>query len=154
MVNEHRAAIHRVTRVYAADADARRELFQEIVYQLWRAFPAFRRDSSPMTWLYRIALNTAISSSRRRSRQPQQVPLTEGHHAAPTVAPVDDDARIERLSRAMSGLTDVERALMACYLEDMPYRRIADVLGISESNVGVRLHRVRAKLQRMVGTVE
>jgi RNA polymerase sigma-70 factor (ECF subfamily) len=154
MVNEYRAAIHRVTRAYAAPGDDRRELFQEIVYQLWRTFPRFRGDASRMTWVYRVALNTAISSTRRRRRVPEHVPMRDEHHPVVAALSTRDDSRGDRLSRALHQLTDAERALMTCYLDDMSYERIAQVLGISESNVGVRLHRVKAKLQRVVRAME
>ena len=154
MVNEYRAAIHRMTRAYATTAEERQELFQEIVYQLWRSFPRFRGEASRFTWVYRVALNTAISSARRRLRQPAHIELTEAHHPVAPPSATDDDTALRRLTSAMQQLTDVERALMTCYLEDMSYKRMAEVLGISESNVGVRLHRVKAKLQDIVRTME
>src|SRR5687767_514780 len=70
MLNEYRGAIQRVARTYAAGPDDREDLVQEIVYQLWRAFPSYRREAAPITWVYRIALNAAISALRRRSRRP------------------------------------------------------------------------------------
>jgi RNA polymerase sigma-70 factor (ECF subfamily) len=108
-----------------------------------------------MTWVCRVALNTAISSTRRRRRIPEHVPISDAHHpvvAAP--ASSRDESRSDRLARAIHQLSDAERALMTCYLEEMSYERIAEVLGISASNVGVRLHRVKAKLQRIVHFME
>jgi RNA polymerase sigma-70 factor (ECF subfamily) len=154
-INDHRGAIHRVTRAYAAGADAREELFQEIVYQLWRAFPAFRRQSSAMTWIYRIALNTAITDLRRRVRRPTQVPLDTDLDIADPRLPSDGRSdRIELLYRAIRQLTAIDRAIVMCYLDDLPYKRIGEILGLSESTVGARLTRVKGKLQQLVETLE
>jgi RNA polymerase sigma-70 factor, ECF subfamily len=149
LLNEHRGAIHRVSRTYAASVADREDLVQEIVYQLWRAFPSFRRESSGLTWVYRIALNTAITGLRRRGRQPVQVPIADAA-AVPSSPGSGRDARTEILYQAVRSLGDIDRALVMCYLEDLSYREIADVLGISESNVGARLSRTKAKLQDLV----
>ncbi len=153
LLNEYRGAIHRVSRTYGASAADREDLVQEIVYQLWRAFPSFRRESAGLTWVYRIALNTAITGLRRRVRQPVQVPIA-GAAALPSPPASGSDARTETLYRAVRSLGGVDRALVMCYLEDLSYREIADVLGISESNVGARLSRTKTKLQDLVRGME
>jgi RNA polymerase sigma-70 factor, ECF subfamily len=150
LLNEHRGAIHRVGRTYAAGSDDREELTQEIIYQLWRAFPAYRREAAAITWVYRIALNTAISALRKRSRRPAHVSLEAAAHVPSTDAPTSGDGRLELLSKAMRSLGAVERALLMCYLDGLTYSQISDVLGISETNVGARLSRTRAKLQELV----
>ena len=150
LLNEHRGAIQRVGRTYAAGPDDREELMQEIVYQLWRAFPSYRREAAAITWVYRIALNTAISALRKRSRRPAHVSLEAAAEVPATDAPAIGDGRLELLSRAMRRLGAVERALLMCYLDGLTYSQIGDVLGISETNVGARLSRTRAKLQELV----
>ena len=89
MLNEYRGAVQRVGRTYANGIDDREELLQEIVYQLWRAFPSYRREAAPITWIYRIALNTAITAIRRRSRRPPHVPLERPRAVAPPAATRD-----------------------------------------------------------------
>jgi RNA polymerase sigma factor (sigma-70 family) len=123
---------------------------QEIVYQLWRAFPSYRREAAAITWIYRIALNTAISALRKRSRRPAHVSLEAVAEVPAPDAPATGDGRLELLSRAMRSLGAVERALLMCYLDGLTYSQIGDVLGISETNVGARLSRTRAKLQELV----
>jgi len=154
LLNEHRGAIQRVSRTYTASTGDREELVQEIVYQLWRAFPSFRRESGALTWVYRIALNTAISGLRRRARQPVHVPLEAAVGLPLPPLAVGADARAERLYRAIRTLGQVERALIMCYLDDLTYRQMAEVLGMSESNVGARLSRTKSKLQGLVRGME
>jgi RNA polymerase sigma factor (sigma-70 family) len=150
LMNEHRGAIYRVCRTYAAGADDREELTQEIVYQLWRAFPSYRRDAAPITWIYRIALNTAITALRRRTRRPALVSLDAALDLpSPPPAP-SGDLRAELLHRAMRRLGEVERALLMCHLDGLSYKQIGEVLGISETNVGARLSRTRRRLQELV----
>jgi RNA polymerase sigma-70 factor (ECF subfamily) len=153
LVNAHRAVVNRVCRAYTATPGDREELFQEIVHQLWRSYPSFRGESTPVTWVYRVALNTSITAVRRRTRRPAHVPLES------TAEPVSretggEDARLALLYRAIRQLDDVERALIMCYLDDLSYKRIAEVLGISESNVGAKLNRTRAKLRDLVKRME
>jgi RNA polymerase sigma factor (sigma-70 family) len=150
LLNEYRGAVHRVCRNYANGIDDREELLQEIVYQLWRAFPSYRREAAPITWIYRIALNTAISALRRRTRRPPHVPLEAAREPASAPAAGSDSGQVELLYRAMRKLGEVERGLLLCYLDGLSYREIGDVLGISETNVGARLSRTRARLQELV----
>lgn len=155
MLNEHRGAIQRIARLYADRAEDRADLVQEIVYQLWRAYPSFRRESSALTWLYRVALNTAITTVRRRARHPEHAALEADREvAALPAAEAPPPSEIELLYAAIARLTDVERALIMCYLDDLSYKRIGEVLGLSETAVGARLTRTKARLQRIVRELE
>ena len=150
-MNAHRRAIHRVTRAYAHSEADRSELFQEIVYQLWRAYPSFRGQSGALTWLYRVALNTAITARRRQARRPEEVALARRDPAAPDAT---GNSRAEVLYQAIRELGDVDRAVVMCYLDGLSYERIAAVLGISETNVGARLSRARTHLRDLVRNLE
>lgn len=150
LLNKHRGVLHRVSRTYAAGTEDREELVQEIVYQLWRAYPSYRREAAPITWIYRISLNTAITALRRRTRRPAHVSL-EAASNLPAPRPMDaDDCRVELLYRAIRRLGEVERALLMCHLDGLSYKQIGEVLGISETNVGARLSRTRSRLQELV----
>jgi RNA polymerase sigma-70 factor, ECF subfamily len=151
LLNQYQGAIRRVCWTYAAASEDREEIFQEIVYQLWRSFPSFRGRSAPLTWIYRVALNTAITAMRRRGRRPAQVSLEPSHERSSNGPRVDErTSQIERLYRAIRQLDTVDRALVMCYLDDMSYKRIGEVLGLSEANVGTRLNRAKARLQAIV----
>jgi RNA polymerase sigma-70 factor, ECF subfamily len=154
LLNAHLGVIHRISRTYATGSVDRQDLFQEIVYQLWRSFPRYRRESSPITWLYRVALNTALTAARRRARRPRLVPLEAAPEPAAPPADAHHDPEAAALHRAIGRLEKIERALLMCYLEDLSYARIGEILGISESNVGVRLTRLRTKLRELVGDAE
>ena len=141
--------------MYARDLDARKDLHQEIMFQLWRSLPSFASASSIDTWVYRVALNTALTHARRRAVR-AETSLEEEHvEAADFAASLDaaDDTldlseQSERLYAAIDRLGDVERMLVTMYLDDRSYREMAEVIGISESHVGVKLHRIKKSLAR------
>jgi RNA polymerase sigma-70 factor, ECF subfamily len=153
LLNRHQGLIHRICRAYATEHAERQDLFQEIVYQLWRSYPQFRRESSQVTWLYRVALNTALTTVRRRARRPRLVPLdTAPEPSAPQTRAHESEG--EALHRVVGQLGRIDRALLMCYLEDLSYARIAEIVGISESNVGARLTRIRTRLRKLVGSTD
>lgn len=150
LIHEHDARLRRICRVYAYDTEQEKDLYQEVLLQIWRSLPSFEGRSSVGTWVYRVALNTALGQRRRRSAR-AELPLEE-RDAQRVAAPSSPDQqlegkqRLERMYAAIARLGDVDKALVMLYLDDRTYREMADVLGISESNVGVRLHRIRRQL--------
>jgi RNA polymerase sigma-70 factor (ECF subfamily) len=149
LLDRHQAIVHKVSKVYAKSEEDREDLFQEILYQLWKAYPAFRGESKFSTWMYRIALNTAITGLRKiRSRPPQQeLDETDENSIGVADHPADED-RVEILYRAIRTLAEVDRALVMLYLEDMSYDEMADALGLTKTNVGVKLNRIRTRLEK------
>ena len=150
LVQDHQALIRRVCRLYCSDPDDRQDLFQEIVLQLWRAYPRYeaRPEAKLSTWLYRIALNVAISNLRQRTRRPAPGELNDEALAvaqAPDAGPDADDRAT--LYRAIARLSEVDKAFVLLYLEDRPYDEMADILGITQNNVRVKMHRVQEKLR-------
>ena len=151
LVNENRNRILKVCRVYAWNAADRDDLYQEILFQIWRGLPGLKQDTYANTWLYRIAINTSISFVRRRAaRGGPAVPLDHEqltHHIESSQT--HDDGAEEQLARlydAIAQLNEVEKALVTLFLEDFSYEEMAEVLGLSASNVGVMLHRAKKKL--------
>ena len=152
LVTQHRALLCKVCRAYARTPADREDLHQEILVQVWRALPGFRGDAQPTTWLYRVALNTAISFQRkqrtRRSYMVDAEPLPDQWQATCPL-PIDDLATREQLDRlyaAIDRLNAIEKAIILLALDDLPYRDIAAVTGLTENNVGVRVHRIKNKL--------
>jgi RNA polymerase sigma-70 factor (ECF subfamily) len=145
-IGEHQRIIHKVSRMYRNMREDQQDLFQEIVYQLWRAFPQFRREAKISTWIYRIALNTAMASYRK---QRPSIALAE-HPPDLAEAQETISEREEWLFRALRTLSESERALISLYLEDYSYAEIASITGISENYVGVKLNRIKEKLKTIL----
>ena len=155
LVHENDGRLRHICRVYARDVEARKDLYQEIMFQLWRSLPSFAGASSIDTWVYRVALNTALTHARRRPAR-TETSLEDDHVDAedPATSPdaadetLDLGEQSERLYAAIDRLGDVDRMLVTMYLDDRSYREMAEVIGISESHVGVKLHRIKKSLAR------
>ncbi len=151
LINEHQGLIHKVCLMYESDREARNDLFQEIVLQLWKSFPTFRGESKITTWMYRIALNTAISGFRKQNRHVKTEDLNEGHfNISEQYAGDDGEENAQRLQWAMRQLSDIERAMVMMALEEIPYEEIAETIGITQNNVRVRMNRIREKLRKLM----
>ena len=151
LVDENRPKILKICRVYAWNPSDRDDLYQEILFQIWRALPGLKQDTHANTWLYRIAINTSISFVRRRAaRGGPAVPLDHDqltHHIESRQTHNDGaEEQLARLYDAIAQLNEVEKALVTLFLEDFSYEEMAEVLGLSANNVGVMLHRAKKKL--------
>lgn len=143
----HKGILFKVIHAYAFDQADRQDLFQEIAVQVWRSVDAFRGDSSVATWLYRVALNTAIAWTRREDRhQRGKEPLDVVAGLLTTEAADGRDPRLEWLYRQIAQLKDVDRSVALLLLDGFSYREIAAIVGITESNVGVKINRIKSAL--------
>jgi RNA polymerase sigma factor (sigma-70 family) len=151
MINMHRGIIFKVCHVYGYDKEFKEDLFQEIVLQLWKSFGSFRNESKVSTWMYRVALNTAISHFRKERKQPARQSLTTAELQIPDLStyPEENDGLL-LLNQAISQLTRIEKALIMLYLEEKSYQEISDIMGITHSNVGVKLNRIKSKLEKII----
>ncbi|MBO9660421.1 MAG: RNA polymerase sigma factor [Chitinophagaceae bacterium] len=152
LVNEQRMLIFKVCNMYCADQESRKDLFQEIVLQLWKSYPSFRKEAASTTWIYRIALNTAISNFRKESKKPASTELSS---IAVEIPDMDDDGMRDGgnlLRLAINQLTEIEKAVILFYLDERTYEEISMIMGISTSNVGVRINRIKNKLSKIVKT--
>lgn len=154
VVNQYQPLLRRVCRLYCAAADDRQDLFQEVVLQLWRAWPKYvpQPNAKLSTWLYRIALNVAISNLRQRTRRPQPLSL-DGQTlqlAQETEAAGYEPEEMAALYRAINRLSDVDKAFVLLYLEERTYEEMADILGITQNNVRVKMHRVQDKIRHLL----
>lgn len=150
LVNENRGILYKVCRMYGATEADRQDLFQEMVIQLWRSYPSFRRASRFSTWLYRIALNTAISDLRKQRRNitpidPDLLPT----HLQDIQYSTEKEEQLQQLYAAIDRLTEVEKALTMLYLEDKPYHEMEEILGIPQNNLRVKMNRIKEKLRKM-----
>jgi RNA polymerase sigma-70 factor (ECF subfamily) len=155
LVNENRNKILRVCRVYAWNSADQDDLYQEILFQIWRALPGLKEKAYANTWLYRIAINTAFSFVRKRASRSdrvvhfEHVDLTRAIESRQTTQESADD-RISNLYIAIYKLDPLEKALVTLFLEDLSYEQMAEATGINANNVGVMLHRAKKKLSRLM----
>lgn len=147
LVEEHKRIIYKVCYVYATDKENLNDLYQEVVINLWNAYPRFRGECAASTWVYRIGLNTCISFFRKSKSRPEVVPITVDLEAFADEE--DKTASLRELYRMINSLGQLERALILLWLEERSYQEIADIIGISKNNVAVRLNRIREKLRAM-----
>lgn len=143
---DHQGILFKVVRAYAFEHADRQDLFQEVAIQVWRSVDAYRSDSSVPTWMYRIALNAAISWTRKQDRHKrgkQPLEIADGLLTAPAA---EADPRVEWLYRQIAQLKDMDRAVALLMLDGFAYKEITAIVGISESNVGVKINRIKAAL--------
>ncbi len=148
MIAEQERMIYKVCYAFTDSHDDLEDLFQEIVLNLWEGFQGYRGESKMSTWVYRIAMNTCISYSQHSKRRPKTYPLT-ARMEAKLAADVDVSHQFKELFACINQLNKKERALILLWFEDLSYQEIADILGISKDNVGVKLNHIRDKLKKM-----
>lgn len=154
-LRDHGSAVIKVARAYTLTSNECQDLAQEILLQAWRSLPKFEGKSSPATWFYRVALHTAMNWHRKdQFRRIRQQPLLEVHTAAANNIDSAELAQqretVEQLYRAIQQLPKADAALVLLYLDELSYQEMAEVLGISESNVGVKLNRAKKALAALM----
>lgn len=150
-VNESQGIIHKVCRMYCDDETHRKDLFQEIVLQLWKSYPSFRGDAKFSSWMYRVALNVAIQDFRKEKKR--RFLILESFEFKEPTAPASShnaDERIQALYKAISQLNKVEKAIMMLHLEEVANEEIAEIVGISQNYVRVKMTRIRKKLAETI----
>ena len=150
LVNENQGLIHKVCILYETDQEARNDLFQEIVLQLWKSFPTFRGEAKITTWMYRIALNTAISGLRKLGRKIKTEELEEFHFNISDNTEDNFEENFQKLQWAIRQLSEIERAMIMMALDEVPYDEIAENIGITQNNVRVRMNRIREKIRTLI----
>jgi len=123
------------------------DLYQEVVYNLWKSFPKFRNECSESTFMYRIALNTCITGMRKELRRPQHIPILELKECF--VAPESMTVNIKEMYKLIYQLNTLERAIILLYLEEKPYQEIADITGLTLNNIAIKIKRIKEKLKKM-----
>jgi RNA polymerase sigma-70 factor (ECF subfamily) len=154
-LGEHSLSVVKVARAYTLSSDECQDLAQEILLQAWRSLPKFEGKASPATWFYRVALHTAMNWQRKdKPRRSRQQPLLEVQAVATEGCDSAEQAQhretVEQLYKAIHQLPKADAALVLFYLDELSYREIAEVLGISESNVGVKLNRAKKALSELM----
>lgn len=155
IIQKNQGIIHKVCNIYCDTEDDRNDLFQEIVVQLWRSYPTFRKESKVSTWMYRVALNTAITSFKKSKRRPDQNRLTyENFQIEDEAYDTETEERIRSLHKAVNHLTGIEKSIVLLYLENKKYEEIAEITGITQNYVRVKMNRIKKKLKKLMDTQE
>jgi len=151
LIFDNKALIIKIVRLYAHTDSDRADLEQEILLQLWKSYPGFKGLSKIETWMYRVALNTAIFSIKKRQTL---FNLTKKLHNEATVFEyqdkLDETDQWELVKNGISSLSDIDKAIVLLYLEGKPYAVIAVILGFTEKNINVRMCRIRKKLKHYI----
>ena len=143
VLGRHDSVIHDVARVYANSLAYRQDLSQEITLQLWRAYPRYSPERPFSTWMYRIALNVAISFLRRHTHPVRQTLSLEENEIDVASEASEPDERVALLQQVIASLSPLDRGLLLLYLDDHSYRDIAAILGLTETNVATKLNRLK-----------
>lgn len=145
-LNQHLGIAHKVCGLYFSDAEEKQDVVQEMLYQLWRSYPGFDGRSQFSTWMYSVCLNTALTYRRKESKHKSQ-PLTPSHHQIAEEPANPQEESLQQLHDAIATLSPLNKALVLLYLEDLRYEEIAQITGLTKSNVSVRLVRVKKELE-------
>jgi RNA polymerase sigma-70 factor (ECF subfamily) len=140
--------LFRICKVYAWDAENRNDLWQEMLLQLWRSYPSFRKDSAFTTWMYRVALNTALMYSRKKKKESRALPIDNVPASEVPREEHEDDEGVRVLYECIQELAALDRAIVLLHLEERTNEEIAHILGLNPGNVSVRLTRLKGRLRR------
>ena len=150
-LEDNQNIVHKVCSLYTNDRDSHNDLFQEITIQLWRAYPKFRGEAKFSTWMYRVALNTAITLYRKSKRRVKTQDFDSVIYKIKTDEYDDTEERqLKLIYDAVKQLGDIDKALVFLYLEDKDYSEIAATLGITEVNARVKMNRIKNKLRTIL----
>jgi len=155
IIQKNQGIIHKVCNMYCDLEEDRNDLFQEIVAQLWKSFPSFRNESKFSTWMYRVALNTAITTFKKDKRRPDQDRLTYvNFQITEDRYDTETEENIRQMHRAVAQLTGIEKSIVLLYLENKKYEEIAEITGITQNYVRVKMNRIKKKLKKLMVTEE
>jgi RNA polymerase sigma-70 factor, ECF subfamily len=146
LLEQNKSLIYKFCYMYANESDTPQDLFQEVVINLWKGYASFRGDCKIQTWMYRIALNTCVTFMRKSGSRPKAMPLNEDMIVYDDSS---DTMQINELYRLINLLNEMDKAIILLYLEERQYDEIAQIVGISRTNVGVRINRIKEKLSQM-----
>lgn len=154
LIEQHQGIIFKVSKMYCDKEECRQDLFQDILVQLWQSYSSFNNNSKFSTWMYRVALNTAIAQFKKEIKKPE-----ESVPDVPTNILEDDsykekENQIKIVQKAISKLNKAEKAIIILYMDDYSYEEVAEITGITTSNVGVKINRIKTKLQKILKELE
>jgi RNA polymerase sigma-70 factor (ECF subfamily) len=150
LMDIHRGIIQRICNIYFYKNRYQEDYYQEILIRLWKSYPTFKNQSAFPTWLYRVSLNTAIDIIRKQSLRQKYVELSKSEYLITEQDSGSESDKKDKLYQAINQLSDVEKAIIFLYLEDYNYKEIAEIIGISKSNTGVKISRIKTQLTKIL----
>jgi RNA polymerase sigma-70 factor (ECF subfamily) len=150
LIQANEKIIFKVLAIYANEGTSKKDLYQEILLQLWTAFGSFQQKSKVSTWVYRIALNTAVTQFRKSKRNFAKTGLDESVFQIADIVDETENEQLQQLYQQINKLNQLDKALVLLYLENKSYAEIAEITGLSVTNVGSRLSRIKEKMKKEV----
>ena len=150
LLYENQGIVHKICNLYFGDKPETEDYHQELIIQLWKAFPSFKNTSKFSTWMYRVCINAAIDITRKEKTQLKHVKYSDVSLRSIPQSNYSRDTDQDKLYEAISGLSDIDRAIITMYLDEYSYKEIAQTIGISESYTGVKINRIKAKLIKSI----
>jgi len=148
ILSNYQGILHKVNLIYFRNKTDREDNFQEIIYQLWKSFPGLQNRKSIGSWIYAVSINTSISRLKRESRIEYREKLPESIDQFDIVENLTINEKLHKLLQAIYHLNEIDKSIMLLYLEEKSYDDIAEILGITKSNVGVRINRAKELLKQ------
>ena len=146
LLYENQSIIHKICNIYFGDRLEKEDYHQELIIQLWKAFPSFNNNAKFSTWMYRVCINAAIDIKRKEKKQLKYVKLSEVKSQSMSRNDDTNCSNQEKLYEAINRLSDVDRAIITLYLEEYSYKEISKMIGISESYTGVKINRIKSEI--------
>ena len=149
LIQKNNGIIHKICNVYFLNNPYKEDYYQEILIRLWKTYPTYKKQSAFSTWLYRVALNTAIDILRKEYIQPQHTEITDKQYNI-TTEEIDRTDSKDQLYEVIQYLSEIEKAIILLYLEGYSYKEISDIIGLPENNIGVKINRIKTKLLKIL----
>jgi RNA polymerase sigma-70 factor, ECF subfamily len=150
LINKHQLILHKICNVYFYRNPYKDDYYQEMLIRLWKSYPNFKNQSAFSTWMYRVALNTAIDIIRKQSLQPKHTELSKIEYNIPDYENIAESDQKTNLYQAINHLNEIEKAIILLHLDDYSYKEISEIMGISESNAGVKINRIKSQLFKLL----
>lgn len=149
LISNYQGIIHKVNLIYFKSDTDKQDNFQEIIYQLWRSYSSLKNKENPASWIYSVAINTSISKIRKDSKLIFTDSITDMIDAGQSEKN-GENTDYQDLLEVLQKMNEIDRSIMLLYMEDYNYDEIAEIIGISSSNVGVKIHRLKNQLKQLL----
>ena len=150
LLYQNQGIIHKICSLYFNNRTEKEDYKQELIIQLWKAFPSFKNQSKFSTWMYRVCLNAAIDIIRKEKTQPELVKYEYQDSITNSDSKSELSDNQEKLYQAINKLSDIDKAIITLYLDEFSYKEIAEITGISESNTGVKINRIKSLIFKSI----